>query len=198
MPMLFEHQIRFEDHDYKFSVSFDDVAIMADIGRIEIKAERRKTGSEDWESSVIKAEIHRKEEVLLIICDNRKIAEIPLGDIAERIEGAVPESVADTDPQTEIENLEVLLDKVEDGDLVAEITEKVLEHFPADPIIGCLVKGLASTVIGQLIRCWFPRRDIRPVRELLEGVGGCLDGNKLAMLKTFVWRTGWCMARCGI
>lgn len=198
MPMLLEYQVRHEDYDYRFSVTFDDVAVMADIGRIEIKAERKTVESEEWEALTIKVELHAKKEVLIVTCDNQIIAEVSLNELAESVEGSIQDSVAESDPQGEIENLEELLDKVDDGELVANITEKVLEHFPADPIIGCLIKGLASTAIGQLIRCWYPRRELRPITEMLYGIGGCLDGNKLAMLKTFVWRTGWCMARCGV
>ena len=44
MAKLFEHQLRHEGYDYRFSIDFDDVAIMANIGRVELKAETKKRG----------------------------------------------------------------------------------------------------------------------------------------------------------
>jgi hypothetical protein len=72
--------------------------------------------------------------------------------------------------------------------------ETVIGSIPAvDPLLGCLIKGAAATLIVQVARCWFPIRDTRPLRTLFNKLLDCLRENGFGMAVAFAGRFTRCL-----
>jgi len=200
MPLLFEHQLPHGDYQYKIRAASNDLGKMARVGEITVWAARKHKNDENWEAFEIRMELHAdKGEIHLFANDKAEpIATLSIEKLPQAAISILDSDLAETDPEQEIGLLEAMLDQINDGDATAEIAELILDRFPTDPIIGCLVKGALSTVLGRVIRCWFPiRREVRPPSELLGMLGNCLGENKWQMAKTFVWRSATCAMRLG-
>lgn len=197
MITLLEHRLRHDAIDYRFTVRFDDEAIMDNKGKIRLLAETKKQGDDGWTSLEVDFEYDPEKNQIELSSEGKHLGYIKLDELPDNLMSRLQDAPDgdDFDTESEIENIESLLDT---GEIGAQLTEKIVERFPTDPIIGCLIKGAASTILGQLIRCWYPVRETRPYSELLHQIRECLQGTAFRMLGTFIWRTGWCAARMGL
>lgn len=171
---------------YKIEATLDDAALMDDEASIDIIASvRRKVGNvwRDWEDSNITLKVNLREQVVEVHHDGKVIGKIPLNSEvpdAESFEGH------DLDIEAEDQALEQAFEHV--------ALEEIIQAMPVpDPILGCLIKGAVSTVVGQTIRCWRSARDYKEnFAQMARSIAGCLREYGIRMAITFAYRAGKC------
>ncbi len=173
---------------YKIEATLDDAALMNDEASIDIVASvRRKFDNRwgEWEDSNISLKVNPREQVVEIHHDGKLIGKISLNSKvpeAEDFEGN------DLDIEAEDQALEEAFEYV--------ALEEIIQALPVpDPILGCLIKGAVSTVVGQTIRCWRNAREYEEnFAQLARNIGGCLREYGIRMAITFAYRAGKCAA----
>jgi hypothetical protein len=203
MP-IFEKTIRHGDVEYKVEFDFDDEAIMENSATFEINASFRPISANNdedgWTEISIKGEVNWEKREFVLSYEGQVIGKMPLDLL-------VPESdpLGTTLDITQEDNIlgphfqETA--KAINGiakDHVSHAIEKGIHLLPTDPFLGCIIKGAASTAIGQIIRCWQKNREVRPYKALARRVGSCLRDHATGMLLTFMWRTGRCVLLAGL
>jgi hypothetical protein len=94
------------------------------------------------------------------------------------------------DPETAERAEEAAID-----DALAATAERLLGLVPADALIGCLIKGAVTTLVGQLLRCW-AAIDHDNLGQVLGDMRGCLSQHGWRMLWTF--GTRWLRCAAGL
>ncbi len=182
MPILFRHTIRKDDRDYRVEFSFDDEAIMNNSAGFEIKAGTKNPASDMWTDITLHGEVRLAEELLVLSHEGREIARVslnlPLHDLADAAGFDI-----------DIDHSDMI-----DRAIGSLGLEGIIQLIPTDPFLGCIIKGAASTAIGQVIRCWHPNRNTRPFTDLARRIGSCLRDHATRMLFTFIYRAGRCAA----
>lgn len=200
MP-IFEKTIRHGTIEYKVEFDFDDEAIMENSAKFEINASFRPISIDKeehkWTEISIEGDVNWEERVFILSYDGRQIGRIPL-DLP------VPESDPLGSTLDIIQEDRVLGPHFQEtanainGIALAHAIETGIHFLPTDPFLGCIIKGAASTAIGQIIRCWQKHQNIRPYRALAGRIGSCLRDHATGMLLTFMWRTGRCIMFAGL
>ena len=179
MERIFRKTFRRNGKDYKIQLGFDDAAIMENAARFELKAGIKDINQSDWKETTIQVDVLFDRKVIELTHEGRTIGTIPLDF-----------PVSDTPDAAD-----------EDIDIDAESTaiEELIGSIPTDPFLGCIIKGAASTAVGQIIRCW--RRHHQSggtYRELAGRIAGCLRDYAGRMLLRFMWRAGRCAVTGGL
>ncbi|MCR9194105.1 MAG: hypothetical protein NXH88_05185 [Hyphomonas sp.] len=76
--------------------------------------------------------------------------------------------------------------------------EELIQGFPTEPGIGCLIKAGLSTSVGQLIECHHETRDWPLVTPKVRAMLRCLQVNVMAMGVRAFGRTVRCFVSLGL
>jgi hypothetical protein len=188
MATLFEEKFYRDGINYRVSLSFDDGAIMNGSAKFDTIVSRQKEGDEKWNEVSVTSELNWPEKKIILTAKADSLA------IQFRHEIDLTAFLPDAGDAIEKFSDEYL-DGLLDGKLVDGV-EKLIHLVPTDPLLGCLIKGSLSTLIGQIIRCWPRIRDESKNRrewkaKILNMCGmlaKCLQTNSLKMLGTFTRR----------
>ncbi|WP_296489151.1 hypothetical protein [Rhodoferax sp.] len=192
MPIIFSHRIRKHPRDYRVEFSFDDELTKEDAAVFEITAGVKDVEAENWTDITLRGQLRLDEELLVLSYEDHEIARLSLAAALD-----IPlEDGADTAGS----NIDFDIDYANtvDGVIRSLGIEEIIHQIPTDPILGCLIKGLASTAIGQIIHCWRLNRNTRPLTDLVNRIGACLRDHRVRMLFTFMYRIGRCAVLGGL
>lgn len=67
-----------------------------------------------------------------------------------------------------------------------------------DPVAGCLIKGAATSVAGQTIRCWRASDSKDFFGDRASSTAGCLRSNGMKVAWNFIKRVGKCLISLGL
>jgi hypothetical protein len=187
---MFRRTITRGRRQYRFEVNLDDAAIMEDSLAIDIEASTRELSGETWSEWYpikLRVEVRTAEEQAVLLYEDRVVGRISLRT-------DVPENDNFDGDGMDVE--------AEDAALAPALSEfdwaEAIDAIPAvDPVFGCLIRGAASTVIGQAIRCWKQVGVQDELRDRTWKVLGCLRESGTKMAFTFVCRAGMCMVKGG-
>jgi hypothetical protein len=186
MESIFQRTIRKDGRDYRVDFSFDDEAIMDEAAGFEITAGVKAATSDHWTEVTLRVEVRLASEIIVLSHNDRELARLrlrlPLDEGADF-------SGEDVDIDRDAGAIE--------QEIGTHVLEEIIHLIPADPFLGCLIKGAVSTAVGQIIRCWNRVSDTRPYRELAHRIVSCLRDFRSRMLFTFMWRAGRCAALGG-
>ena len=152
---------------------------MENIAGFEIRAGVRNAAADIWIDTTLRGEIRLFDRVIVLSHEGREIARLSL-DLP------LPDEADAAGPDIDIED-----DGVIDEAIGGYGIEEIIHLVPADPFLGCIIKGAASTAIGQIIRCWRPNR-YSPPGELVRQIRSCLRDHWRRMSWTFIYRAGRC------
>jgi hypothetical protein len=80
-----------------------------------------------------------------------------------------------------------------------ELIQASIGMIPAiDPVLGCLLKSVASSVIIQAVRCWYEHRHVEQRLNQVRSIGDCLLAHGLHILKSFGFGFGRCVVFLGL
>lgn len=203
MP-IFEKTIRHGKIEYKVEFDFDEEAIMENSATFEINASFRQipaNNDEDgWTKISIKGEVDWEERVFILSYEGQQIGKMPLDlllpesdPLGSTLDIAQEDKVLDPHFHETANAINGIA-----NNHVSHAIERGIHFLPADPFLGCIIKGAASTAIGQIIRCWQKNREVRPYKALARRIGSCLRDHATGMLLTFMWRTGRCVLFAGL
>lgn len=187
MAVLLERTIRSRDLEYRVVADLDDAAIMDNLLRVTIQGSVRRLPDGPWLEETLELTVDVERSIVEVRARDRVIGTIPLtlplSDVADFLGNDI--DVAADDGMLE-------------GALGPSGVEEIIHLFPADPFLGCIVKGAVSTIVGQTIRCWRTTRREAPVTQRVRDIGGCLREYGLRMALTFVYRAGRCALLAGL
>ena len=197
MQIISDHEIRFGGYLYSIYFSYDEEQSGIQRSTFSVTAQRKCLSSINVEKISISIKIDNIDRCFYLRFGNDEIGTISF-DSLEAIEHSLEleESDAD-DAATQMDEFETLVGSLNDGKIEAAIAEKVVEHFPGDPIIGCLVKGAVSAVLGQTIRCWYANRNHAETMRVIGAIYECLKGNSFKIARNFIFGSGKCIIRVG-
>jgi hypothetical protein len=187
MAVLFERTIPYRGLEYKVSADLDDAAMMDDKLVVTVKASVRRP-----------PDTARLQESLDLVVN------IVGASIEVKARGRLIATVPLTLPFTKAADLfgndiDIIVDDQAIEQIIGPVgIEELIHLVPADPLLGCLLKGALSTVVGQTIRCWASTPREGTFSQRVHNVGGCLREYGLRMALTFMFRVGRCMAFLGM
>jgi hypothetical protein len=83
-------------------------------------------------------------------------------------------------------------------DAIIDLIQGSIHLVPSiDPVLGCLIKGAASSVIVQTVKCWYGRREVRPRWNQVRAITDCVLDHGMDMLKSFGLGVGRCLLFLG-
>lgn len=182
MPALKSHRIVQGDHEYELELGLDDAAIMQEAVRFEITARSRHRAEDHWNEHKASVDLDFEGErpVARVTIEGHDPIEIDLG-------------MVDISPGASFEDAwEAIRDACE-----GSAFEQLVMAFPADPVIGCLLKAGISTSIGQAIGCYRETEHAKGLRTRVRRTLSCLGENLPGMLFTATARTLKCMVMLG-
>ncbi len=184
MDPIFTQTFWRDGKQYKVEVAFDDEAIMENQAKFKIKGAVREEGSKDWREISFDAALDWERRVIVLKHEgeglfSREISlEIPLPDLKDLWRGEIEDTAL--------------------NEISAAAAERAIHLIPGDPLLGCLIKGVTSTVLGQMIRCWPQVKRVEQWKQKAYAMARCLKGHSWQMLGRFLWRFGKCAGTAGV
>ncbi|GGB09298.1 hypothetical protein [Allosediminivita pacifica] len=180
---MFSHSIDAPAGDSHYAVHAEIVSDAVAEGRVStvvnVRWRSEATGGEE-RSVDFHVETDDGNETLRLVHDNEVFGAVSLDT---RIPGE------GSDPSVVDEPLGPILDGA---------TRLADALVALDPVAGCLIKGAATSVAGQTIRCWQASDPNDSFRDRARSAAACLRSNGMKVAWNFVKRVGKCLISLGL
>jgi hypothetical protein len=185
---------------YEIEFNIDRIAALRETLSIEVVARRNSSLNEPGQEiqATLDFDLERREVLLKIEGEEAgKISLDAFGDLLQSDEADAIERAGGVAADVWDAVRDNLLS--ESGNRVGDAVEGAIQALPAfDPILGCLLKGAISAVVGQVIRCYRkPYEGETGFRERLRDIAKCLGRNAWGILGRASWRATRCMITLG-
>src|ERR1051325_8342835 len=167
MPQIFGQRFlhrsspdrREPDFEYELALDFKEAAIMKDQLEIEVIGKRRPIGESKWEQVSLILRYDAPGQSILVLAGEKELGCCGLEKYIEMARGPIESGLQELGEAA--------------GGLLGETLSYSFEEMISgisvpDPVLGCLLKGAVSTVVGQTIRCYNgAKKKEHPIRSTL-------------------------------
>jgi hypothetical protein len=160
---VFETTIRLGRREYRVEAVLDDEP-KGDSVALEFVGKVREGADGQWQEARLRGTFNLQS-----------------GTVGIEVPGDIVDFAAD----------EIMADGIEH---IIEVIQGSIKLIPTtDPILGCLIKGAASSVIVHTVRCWYEHQNVVPRMTQVRAIGECLIRNGKHILGTFGLGFGKCL-----
>jgi hypothetical protein len=179
MESIIEESFIVNGQRYIVKIQQDEIISGVDQ-KFRIQSICRGENDEELSKISVNVSLNIEEGILDISLDGGEVRSISLDDIGDE---------DDVDDSGEALNA----DNLDENPAI----EDLLDALPSD-LLTCLAKGAATTLVGQLIRCWRKTPDLESIYERVSMIRTCLADHSWHMARKFIFKAGRCIWRLGL
>ncbi len=177
---MFSHTLEFNGSYYRIDAEMHRDSARDGVAATVITARwRSETSGNEERTAELLVRTDQEKNVLQVVHDKTVLGEINL-DV----------HLPDKGPDTAAEDEVFLADLPTPSQIMTVIAAM-------DPIVGCLLKGAATSVGAQTIRCFQATPKSAPWVDRIKDTVDCLRSNGMSVARGFVIRVGKCLISLG-
>lgn len=179
MSVLISESFRVGEREYHVSMSEDELLSLQDQV-YEVRAFCLGPDGERQASIIVKISLNVEQRTIKISANGGEPVTVGIGEL----------------PEIEAEDSgDGPLDANEPDDSV--LIEELLDAFPSD-LLTCLAKGAATTLLGQIVRCWRQTPNLDSILETVSVIKACIAQHSWQMARKFIFKASRCVWRLGM